>query len=180
MRNMNEEQEAANEELQSANEELLSGTEELQSLNEELETTKEEIQSTNEELSIVNHELVDRNEQLTQSRQFADAVVTTLHEPLLILNKDLRIVRANRSFYKAFDLTEEETIGKILFELQNAQWDIPDLRSHLFEIQTCKSEFKEWEVGCNFRELGEVHLSFNAQPVRHGSDSHLILLAINV
>ena len=179
MRNMNEEQEAANEELQSANEELLSGSEELQSLNEELETTKEEIQSTNEELSIVNHELIDRNEQLTLSRQFAEAVVTTLHEPLLVLNKDLRIVRANQSFYKLFMLIEEQTIGKILFELQDSQWDIPGLRKHLFEIQTGKSAYKEWQVTCNFREFGELHLSFNAQPIQNNNDGHLILLAID-
>lgn len=179
MRNMNEEQEAANEELQSANEELLSGSEELQSLNEELETTKEEIQSTNEELSIVNHELVDRNEQLMRSRQFAEAVVTTLHEPLLILNKDLRIVRANQSFYKTFNLTEKQTIGKILFELQDSQWDIPGLRKHLFEIQTGRSEYKEWQVSCKFKEFGELYLDFNAQPIQSSNDAHLILLAID-
>ncbi|MEO5600472.1 MAG: CheR family methyltransferase [Cyclobacteriaceae bacterium] len=179
MRTITEEQEAANEELQSANEELLSGSEELQSLNEELETTKEEIQSTNEELIIVNQELYDRNEQLMQSRQFAEAVVSMLHEPLLILNKDLRIVTANQSFYKIFKLREEETTGRILFELQNGQWDIPILRSHLFRIQTDKSKYLEWEVACTFADLGERHLCFNAQPIERDKDNRLILLAID-
>jgi two-component system CheB/CheR fusion protein len=178
MRNMNEEQEAANEELQSANEELLSGSEELQSLNEELETTREEIQSTNEELSIVNHELVERNGQLNLSRQFAEAVVTTLHEPLLILNQDLRIVRANQAFYETFNLQEAQTIGKILFELQDSQWDIPALRKHLFEIQTSKATYKEWQVTCNFKEFGEMHLDCNAQPIQDNNEARLILLAI--
>lgn len=179
MRSITEEQDAANEELQSANEELLSGSEELQSLNEELETTKEEIQSTNEELTIVNHELIDRNEQLVQSRLFAEAVVTTLHEPLLIMNKDLRIVSANPAFYKTFNLKEDDTNGKILFELQNAEWDIPDLRTNLFEIQTGKSKFKEWQVACKFSGIGERYLGFNAQPIQREKDDHLVLLTID-
>jgi two-component system, chemotaxis family, CheB/CheR fusion protein len=179
MRSITEDQEAAYEELQSANEELLSGSEELQSLNEELETTKEEIQSTNEELIIVNQELFDRNEQLIQSRQFAEAIVSTLHEPLLILNKDVRIISANQSFYKTFSLTEEETAGKILFELQNGQWDIDGLRKNLFEIQTGKSKFLEWEVYCEFKEFGGIFLCFNAQPIDKEKHDQLILLAID-
>ena len=179
MRSITEDQEAAYEELQSANEELLSGSEELQSLNEELETTKEEIQSSNEELIIVNQELFDRNEQLIQSRLFAEAVVSTLHEPLLILNKDLRIVSANQAFYRTFKLTEEQTTGKILFELQNGQWDIEGLRKNLFEIQTGKSQFLEWEVLCEFKELGKRFLGFNAQPIDKDKADRLILLAID-
>src|ERR1700682_3468380 len=112
MRSISEDQEAVNEELQSANEELLSGSEELQSLNEELETSKEELQSTNEELITVNQELYDRNEQLNQARLYSEAIVTTIHEPLLILTQDFRIVSANKSFYKFFSITEEESIGK--------------------------------------------------------------------
>jgi two-component system CheB/CheR fusion protein len=118
MRSITEEQEAANEELQSSNEELLSGGEELQSLNEELETSKEELQSTNEELITVNQELYDINEELHSSRKFAEATIAVLHEPLLVLDKRYRIKSANTSFYKTFKLTEEETLGVIIFELQ--------------------------------------------------------------
>ena len=105
MRSISEDQEAANEELQSANEELLSGSEELQSVNEEMETSKEEVQSTNEELITVNQELYDRNEQLNQARLYAESVVSTMHEPLLVLDQNLRIKSANKSFYKAFSIT---------------------------------------------------------------------------
>jgi two-component system CheB/CheR fusion protein len=107
MRTITEDQEAANEELQSANEELLSGSEELQSLNEELETSKEELQSTNEELITVNQELFDRNEQYNRSRTYAEAIVTTIHEPLLVLNYNFSIRSANQAFYSIFSLTEK-------------------------------------------------------------------------
>jgi two-component system CheB/CheR fusion protein len=143
MRRITEDQEATNEELQSANEELLSGSEELQSLNEESETSKEELQSTNEELVTVNQELYDRNELLNLSRRFADATISTLHEPLVVLDKNFHIKSANHSFYKTFHLTEEQTLGKVLFELQDNGWDIPGLRKELGIIQKEKEKMIE-------------------------------------
>ena len=179
MRNISEDQEAANEELQSANEELLSGSEELQSVNEEMETSKEEVQSTNEELITVNQELFDRNEQLNQARLYAESVVTTIHEPLLVLDQDLRIKSANKSFYKDFSITEEETIGKILFELQNRGWNIPELQSHLLRIQTEADKFLEWEITYTFPAVGKRTICFNAQPVQKENGEKWILLAFN-
>lgn len=111
MRTITEDQEAANEELQSANEELLSGGEELQSLNEELETSKEELQSTTEEITVVNQELVDLNEQVTHERNFAEGIIKTVREPLVVLDKDLKVVSANSSFYRTFQVKEAETEG---------------------------------------------------------------------
>ena len=179
MHSITEDQEAVNEELQSANEELLSGSEELQSLNEELETSKEELQSTNEELITVNQELFDRNEQLNQARLYSEAVFTTIHEPLLVLGSDFKIKSANRSFYKTFYLSEDETIGKILFELQNKGWDIPGLRKHLLRIQRDNEKFVEWEVEHNFPATGNRNICFNAQPIQKDNDDNWILLAFN-
>ncbi|HEY5370873.1 MAG TPA: chemotaxis protein CheB [Hanamia sp.] len=179
MRSITEDQEAANEELQSANEELLSGSEELQTLNEELETSKEELQSTNEELITVNQELFDRNELYNHARLYAEAIVTTIHEPLMVLAKDFRIKSANQSFYKTFQLTEEETLGKVLFELQNNGWDIPGLRSQLLKIQTKKEKFLEWELTYTFPVTGKRVIQFNAQPVQKENDESWILLAMD-
>ncbi len=179
MRSITEDQEAVNEELQSANEELLSGSEELQSLNEELETSKEELQSTNEELITVNQELFDRNEQFNQARVYAEAIVTTIHEPILVVNHDFKIMSANKSFYKDFSINEEETIGKILFDLQNNKWNIPGLRSQLLRIQKGDEKFLEWEVTYAFPFSGERTICFNAQPILKGNEENLILLALN-
>ncbi len=179
MRSITEDQEAANEELQSANEELLSGSEELQSLNEELETSKEELQSTNEELITVNQELFDRNEQYNEARMYAEAIVSTIHEPLLVISKDFSIKSANQSFYKNFSITEQDTIGKNLFELQNNGWNIPDLESQLLRVQKGKEKFLEWETRYAFPLAGTRSICFNAQPVQNENGEHLILLAFN-
>jgi len=177
MRSITEDQEAANEELQSANEELLSGSEELQSLNEELETSKEELQSTNEELITVNQELFERNEMFNHEKLYAEAIVSTIHEPLLVVNADFKIISANKSFYKTFRITEEETAGSILFDLQNNGWNIPDLRYQLLRIQNDKEKFIEWEVTHNFPVAGIRTICINAQPIQKANDENLILLA---
>jgi two-component system CheB/CheR fusion protein len=179
MRSITEEQEAANEELQSANEELLSGSEELQSLNEEMETSKEELQSTNEELITVNQELFDRNEELNHIRKFAETTISILHEPLLVLDKYFRIKNANISFYKIFKLSEEETLGKIIFELQDNSWDIPGLRKKLVKIQDEKEKAIEMEIAFTFPVIGERTICFNIQPIHGGNDEQLILLALD-
>ncbi|MBC8033539.1 MAG: PAS domain-containing protein, partial [Chitinophagaceae bacterium] len=179
MRSISEDQEAVNEELQSANEELLSGGEELQSLNEELETSKEELQSTNEELVTVNQELNDRNEQLNQSRVYAEAITATIHEPLLVLSREFKILSANKSFYKTFGLSEESAIGRMLFELQDRRWDIPDLRNQLQNAQEQTDRFVEWEVTYAFPFAGRRTICFNAQPIQKENGENWTLLAFN-
>ena len=175
MRSVTEEQEAANEELQSANEELLSGTEELQSLNEELETAQEELQSTNEELNITNHELIDRNEQLNNARAYAVSVIGTIHEPLLVLTADFIVKTATENFYKAFHLNAKETEGKLLFDVNNKEWDIPALHELLEKIVPDKTSFSGFEVTQNFQYLGERTMRLNARQI---DNQQLILLAI--
>jgi len=179
MRSITEDQEAFNEELQSANEELLSGSEELQSLNEELETSKEETQTSNEELIVVNQELYDRNEQLNLSRLYAESIVTTIREPLIILNKNLHVRSANRSYYNKFQTSAEETDGRPLFELGNKQWDIPLLREVLEKILPEKTSIIDFEMARNFPGIGERIMLLNASRiVRDNTEEQSILLAI--
>ena len=179
MRSITEDQEASNEELQSANEELLSSSEELQSLNEELETGKEELQSTNEELMVVNQEMIGLNEQLTVSRDYTEAIVANIHEPLLVLDKHLRIKTANNAFYKTFRVSEQETEGSLIYNLGNKQWDIPELRTLLEKILPEKSVFNNFEVSHNFSSIGERVMILNAREVINKNISEkLILLAI--
>lgn len=179
MRSVTEDQEAANEELQSANEELLSGSEELQSLNEELETSKEEVQTSNEELIIVNQELFDRNEQLNLSRLYAESIVCTIREPLIILNKELKVRSANRAFYEKFQVKEEDTEQKLLFELGNKQWNKPELKKKLEKVLPQGAGIVDYEVVANFPVLGERIMLLNAiQIIRDPSEQQSILIAI--
>ena len=128
-----EQHEAANEELQASNEEVLSANEELQSINEELETAKEELQASNEELETLNQELQGRNLQLERALEYANGIVETVRNPLLILNAALRVERANQSFYDYFRLTPEQAAGRLVYELAEGDWDIPALRQMLDE-----------------------------------------------
>jgi two-component system CheB/CheR fusion protein len=179
MRSITEDQEAANEELQSANEELLSSSEELQSLNEELETGKEELQSTNEELMVVNQEMVSLNELVTASRDYAEAIILNIREPLLVLDKNLRIKTANNAFYKTFRVNEKETEGVLIYNIGNKQWDIPALRLLLEKILPEKSVFNDFEVSHTFSSIGERVMLLNAREViNKNSSEKLILLSI--
>jgi two-component system CheB/CheR fusion protein len=179
MRTIIEEQEAANEELQSVNEEIVSSNEELQSINEELETSKEELESSNEELITINQELQMRNEQLAEIQEYSEAIFTTIRESLLILDKNFRIKNANTCFYRTFEVTEEETEGKLLYELGNKQWNIPRLRELLEEIIPRNSQVVDFEVVHRFPHIGEKIMILNARRlVRKTHSEHLILLAI--
>lgn len=179
MLTFSQEQEAFVEELQSANEEVVSSNEELQSVNEELETSKEEIESTNEELTTTNQELQTRNELLNESYLYSDAILSNIHDPLLVLDKDLRIVTASKSFYKKFSLIPEETEGILLYEIGNKEWDIPALRKLLEDVLPRKTEFYDFEVTHDFPRSGKKTMMLNATSIFqkiHGEA--LILLSI--
>ncbi|MEO8788632.1 MAG: PAS domain S-box protein, partial [Chitinophagaceae bacterium] len=179
MCSITEDQEAANEELQSANEELLSSSEELQSLNEELETGKEELQSTNEELMVVNQEMIALNELLTVSRDYSEAIILNIHEPLLVLDRYLRIKTANNAFYKTFKVTEQETEGILIYNLGNRQWDIPELRMLLEKLLPEKAVVNDFKVAHTFSSIGERVMRLNAREVvNKNSPEKLILLSI--
>lgn len=179
MRSITEEQEAANEELQSANEELLSSGEEMQSLNEELETGKEELQSTNEELIVVNQEMISLNEQVTAARDYAENIIANIREPFLVLDKNQRVVTANRSFYKIFRVNEQETEDALIYNLGNKQWNIPSLKTLLEKILPEHSVFNDFEVTIPFPNIGERTMLLNARSVKNEKNgSDLILLSI--
>jgi two-component system, chemotaxis family, CheB/CheR fusion protein len=179
MRTIAEDQEAGNEELLSANEELLSGSEELRSLNEELEISKEELQSTVEELSVSNQELAFRIDQLSYSRSYSEAIITTIREPLVVLDHESKVKSANRAFYNAFLCEPRETEGKNFFELSDHQWDIPELRG-MFERTIAETNFFEsFEVNIKLSTLGSRSMILNARRILGlGTNEQLVLIAI--
>ena len=65
---------------------------------------------------------------------FAEGIVDTVREPVLVLDQDLRVIAANRSFYSAFKVSPEDTQGRLLYALGDGQWDIPKLRALLEKI----------------------------------------------
>jgi two-component system CheB/CheR fusion protein len=174
-----ETQEQVNDKLQTANEEIVSSNEEFQTLNEELETSKEEIEATNEELISTNQELQMRNDLLTESYRYSEAIIATIHEPMVILDKNFNIKTANESFYKKFLVTKDETEGASLFELGNHQWDIPELRDLLKELLSHNTDFKNLEITHTFPKIGQKIVLLNAHRINQKVHrEQLILLAM--
>jgi two-component system CheB/CheR fusion protein len=179
MGSITHDQETANEELQSANEEIVSSNEELQSLNEELETSKEEIESTNEELTTSNQELHARIQQVEELNNYNEAILSTVHEPVLVLDKNIKIKSANKSFYATFQVTEAESIGKSLYKLGNNQWNIPRLRVLIEEIVPKNNSFFDYEVVHTFPIIGAKTMMLNAHRiVQQSINEELIVLTI--
>jgi two-component system CheB/CheR fusion protein len=176
---ISEEQEASNEELQSANEELLSGSEELQSLNEELETSKEELQSSNEELLQINQELLNKQQQINISKNYTEAIVATLREPIVVLDTNLRIKNINRAFSKKYNITKEEATGKLIYEIQNHLFDNIPMRAMLEKVLPEKTQLDDYQISVNLLPYGESVMLLNARQVTNEtSKEQLILLAI--
>ncbi|WP_373522391.1 CheR family methyltransferase [Aquiflexum sp.] len=174
------EQEGFIEELQSANEEIVSSNEELQTVNEELETSKEELESSNEELITTNQELQTRNDLLSESYDYSKAIISTLHEPLIVLDSGFRIKTSNDSFFRTFGLKNENIEGKILFELEEGEWNIPSLRELLEHIVPKDSSFINFKITHYFPRIGEKVFLLNANRIiqkSHGEQ--LILLSFN-
>lgn len=179
MGSITQDQEAANEELQSANEEIVSSNEELQSLNEELETSKEEIESTNEELSSSNQELNARIQQIEDLNTYHQVILDTVHEPMLILDKQIRIVSANKSFCKTFHVSEKECLGISLYKLGNNQWNILQLRELLEDVIPKNIRFQDFEVEHTFPVIGNKTMLLNAHRIiLQSQDEELIVLTI--
>lgn len=174
------EQERFIEELQSANEEVVSSNEELQTVNEELETSKEELESSNEELITTNQELQTRNDLLSESYDYSRAIISTLHEPLIVMDKDFRIKTSNDSFFRTFGVKKEDMEGRILFELEENEWNIPSLRELLEHIIPKNSSFINFKICHDFPRIGEKVFLLNANRIiqkSHGEQ--LILLSFN-
>ncbi len=103
----------------------------------------------------------------------------SVREPLVVLDSDLKVLKANDSFYRTFKILKKETEGQLIYDLGNRQWDIPRLRELLEHILPQNSAFSDYEVEHNFDVIGPKILHLNARRVyREFNGTRLILLAI--
>jgi len=115
-----------------------------------------------------------------ESWKSAENIVNTVREPLIVLDKDLCVISANRSFYQTFRVTEEETKGQLIYELGNRQWDIPQLRELLGTIIPESNVFEDFVVEHDFSEIGHRKMLLNARRIYHeGVGMEMILLALS-
>jgi two-component system CheB/CheR fusion protein len=130
-------------------------------------------------LKIASYEITKLNQEIQLARDFSNNIVETLRDSLLILDDKLKVLSANRSFYKVFDTTSEKTVGKFIYELEDNHWDIPELRKLLEEIIPEATFFESYEVEYNFKKGSRKKLLLNAREIFQGDkESKLILLAI--
>ena len=118
---------------------------------------------------------VTGREEASRDIEYANAVVDTVREPLIVLNTGLRVISANESFYKTFKVSKKETENHLIYRLGNNQWDIPKLRKLLEEILPKKKVFDNFEVEHEFLGIGKKTMLLNAREIDHLS---IILLAI--
>jgi len=97
---------------------------------------------------------------------YANRIIATLRESFLVLDKNLRIISANRAFYATFEVTEKETIGCLLPDLGDRQWNIPKLLQLLKEIIPGKKVMKDYEVEHKFEQIGQRVMVLNACQLR--------------
>ncbi len=118
-------------------------------------------------------------EALHEARELAESIVSTVREPLVVLDADLRVVTANQAFYNTFRAQPAETLGHMLYELGNGQWDAPDLRQLLEEILAHNATFDDFEVTQNFEQIGRRIILLNARRIcGEAGQTRLILLAM--
>lgn len=111
--------------------------------------------------------------------QIFEGIVETIREPLLVLDRDLRIVTASRSFYEFFKVKPEETVGQFIYDLGDKQWDISKLRELLETILPQQTAFDNYEVEHDFVTIGRRTLLLNARQIEQEvGKERIILLAI--
>src|SRR4051794_30361613 len=121
---------------------------------------------------------VTREPLVEDTQDYAQNIVDTVREPLLILDATLRVRSANRAFYQTFHVTPAETEGRLIYELGNGQWDIPDLRTLLEDIVPKSSVFNDFELDHTFPAIGRRVMLLNARKLKAGHHGELLVLAM--
>jgi PAS domain S-box-containing protein len=113
------------------------------------------------------------------ARDYAEAIIRTARDPLVILRADLHVNTANEAFYKTFKTTPDQTQGRLIYDLGDQQWNIPKLRMLLEDILPRNSFFDDFEVTHDFPQIGRRTMMLNARRLELGDGApQMILLAI--
>ena len=113
---------------------------------------------------------------IEEARAYAETILETMREPLIVLDTDLKIISANKSFYQTFKVDHKETQGRFIYDLGNRQWDIPKLRQLLGDILTKKTTVDGYEIKHDFETIGQKAMLLNA---RRLTNMHMILITID-
>lgn len=179
----------ANIELAYQNDEKVKRAAELFIVNKELVFQTREKEKRAAELAFADIELAFQNKEKLkleianrereQTLSYAEGILGTMREPLLVLDKNLRVKSANEAFYRTFSITLKEAVTTLVYELKNLNWDTPQLREALEKILPQKSAFNDLEVVFDLPILGEKVMLLNARRlIQSEQGEELILLAL--
>jgi PAS domain S-box-containing protein len=114
-----------------------------------------------------------------ETARYAEAIVETIGQPLIVLTGELKVETANPAFYRCFEATPEETRGRRLYDLGNGQWNIPELRHRLEELLSRGGLVEDYRIEHEFEQIGWRVMLLNASRMeRGGGPDDRILLAI--
>ncbi len=114
-------------------------------------------------------------DELRSAKIYAESIVETIHEPLLVLKPDLTVNSANPAFYEIFRVAPEQAVGRKIYHLGNGQWNIPSLHELLDKVLPANDAFNDFQVHHDFEDLGHRVMLLNARRLDH---VQLILLSI--
>ena len=144
-----------------------------------LKPDKSKLDLGDEQLVNENEKKLSPNSDTLEALSYAASIIASIRQPLLILDKDLNVKSANNNFYKTFLVNELEVLGRSIFEIENGQWNIPELRHLLEKVLPQKIKVKDLEVIGIFNNLRKRIMLLNANEIINKSTTEkLILLAI--
>jgi two-component system CheB/CheR fusion protein len=114
-----------------------------------------------------------------EAKYFAENIIESVREPLIVLDSEFHVIYANDSFYRTFRVKPEDTERKLIYEVGNRQWDIVKLRQLIEDILPNKTEFKDFEIIHDFPDIGRKRMLLNAKRIlKSGEETGTILLVI--
>ena len=121
----------------------------------------------------------ERTRMLRESQEYLSSIVETIRESLLVMDKNYKILSANNHFLNTFKVSTNETKGKLLYDLGNGQWNIPELKKMMEEILPTNNPVLDYEVEHEFPHIGKKLMLLNAHRIElEGQYKDWILLAI--
>jgi len=116
---------------------------------------------------------------LEEARRFAENIIDTVRESFLVLDSELRVVSANRSFYETFGLSSPETEGRFIYDVGEGQWNVPVLRDLLGKIISKGESFENFVLEHHFAKIGRKRMIVNARELKVGAkEDKKILVAM--
>ena len=115
------------------------------------------------------------------SLKYADSIISTIHHPLLVLDKNLKVISASQSYFDIFKVTEKETLGNLLYHLGNGEWAIPKLREMLEDVIHNQKPFDDYSVDHLFENIGDTQVKvFGRAIVKDQPEDNMALMQIEV